>query len=117
MKNKLLIFLLIDVALLIIICCTSNPNNASTDISSDNLVITEQIAEVSCGQCMFKLSGKGCDLAIKLDGKAYYVDGSNIDDHGDAHAADGFCNAIRKATVKGSIVEGRFQSDYIKLIK
>ena len=54
-------------------------------------------AEAACGQCQFKMSGFGCDLAVRIDGKAYYVTGTDLYDHGDAHAHDGFCNKIRKA--------------------
>ena len=32
------------------------------------------------------MPGNGCDLAVRIDGQVYYVDGSSIDDHGDAHA-------------------------------
>ena len=77
-----------------------------------------QIVEVSCGQCNFKLkTQKGCDLAVRIDGKSYFVDGSKIDDHGDAHADDGFCNAIKKAQIKGTIVKGRFKATSFKLLK
>ncbi len=75
-----------------------------------------QMVEASCGQCQFKLKGTDCDLAVRIDGNAYYVDGSNIDDHGDAHANDGFCNAIRKAEVQGEIVNNRFKATYFKLL-
>ena len=34
--------------------------------------------------------------------KKYWVDGTGIADHGDEHAADGFCEATRKAEVKGT---------------
>jgi len=71
--------------------------------------LKSQIVEVSCGECQFGLKGKGCDLAVRIDGKAYFVDGTKIDDHGDAHAKDGFCEAIRKAEVTGTIVNNRFQ--------
>ena len=71
--------------------------------------IKSQIVEVSCGECQFGLEGKGCDLAVRIDGKSYFVDGTKIDDHGDAHAKDGFCEAIRKAEVTGKIVTNRFQ--------
>ncbi len=68
-----------------------------------------QIVEVSCGQCQFGMeSQKGCDLAVRIDGKSYFVDGTKIDDHGNAHAKDGFCSAIRKAKVTGKIVNNRF---------
>lgn len=76
-----------------------------------------QIVEASCGQCQFKLKGGGCDLAVRIDGKGYYVDGTKIDEHGDAHAADGFCEAIRKAEVQGEIVDNRFKVTYFKLLK
>jgi hypothetical protein len=49
-----------------------------------------QIVEASCGQYQFGMEGKACDLAVRIDGKAYFVDGTSIDSHGDAHAADGF---------------------------
>jgi hypothetical protein len=75
-----------------------------------------QIVEASCGQCQFGLKGHGCDLAVRIDGKAYFVDGSSIDSHGDAHAKDGFCEAIRKAEVTGEIVNDRFKASSFKLI-
>ena len=73
--------------------------------------------EATCGTCMFKMDGKGCHLAIKLNGKNYFVDGTNIDDHGDAHDAEGFCNAIKKAKVQGNVVKDRFEVTYFELIK
>lgn len=74
------------------------------------------IAEAACGQCQFGLEGESCDLAVRIAGKAYFVDGSGIDDHGDAHASDGFCNAVRKASVQGEIIDGRFVAKLFKLL-
>jgi hypothetical protein len=74
-----------------------------------------QLVEASCGQCQFKLEGKGCNLAVRMEGKSYFVDGTSIDDHGDAHGADGFCEAIRKADVQGELVNGRFKATYFKV--
>jgi hypothetical protein len=74
------------------------------------------VVEASCGQCKFHLKGKGCQLTVRMDGKAYFVDGTSIDEHGDAHADDGFCLAIRKAEVQGSIVNNRFVATYFKLL-
>jgi hypothetical protein len=74
------------------------------------------IVEVSCGECNFGLKGKSCDLAVRINGKAYFVDGTSIDEHGDAHAKDGFCQAIRKAEVIGKVVKGRFKVSYFKLL-
>lgn len=70
-------------------------------------VDSTQIVEASCGQCKFGMKDKkGCDLAIRINNIPYFVKGTTIDKHGDAHADDGFCNAIRKARVSGSI-EGK----------
>lgn len=76
-----------------------------------------QVVETACGECQFKLAGKGCDLAVRINGKAYFVDGTDIDSHGDAHAKDGFCNAVRKAEVQGEIANNRFNVTYFKLLK
>ncbi len=76
-----------------------------------------QVVEASCGQCQFKMEGHGCDLAVKIDGNVYFVDGTSIDAHGDAHAKDGFCTTVRKAEVTGEIVEGRFKATTFKLIE
>jgi Family of unknown function (DUF6370) len=76
-----------------------------------------QIVEASCGQCNFGMKGKSCDLAIKINGKAYFVEGTKIDDHGDAHASDGFCMTIKKAEVKGEIVGEKFIATHFKLVK
>ena len=75
-----------------------------------------QLVDAACGQCRLGLPGKSCDLAIRMDGKAYFVDGTTIDSHGDAHAKDGFCNSVRKAEVQGEVVDGRFQATYFKLV-
>jgi hypothetical protein len=72
--------------------------------------------DASCGQCKLGLKGKGCHLAVRIDGKSYFVDGSDIDAHGDAHADDGFCNKIRKATVQGAVVNERFKATYFHLL-
>ncbi|WP_316752429.1 DUF6370 family protein [Pedobacter gandavensis] len=75
------------------------------------------VVETACGECKFGLPGKECDLAVRIDGHAYFVDGSDIDDHGDAHAKDGFCNKIRKAEVTGKVENGRFKASTFKLLK
>lgn len=75
-----------------------------------------QEVEVSCGKCKLGLPGNGCDMAVRIDGKAYYTDGADIDSFGDAHAHDGMCNAIRKAEVQGEVVDNRFKISYIKLL-
>jgi hypothetical protein len=104
MKNGLFIFFM---------CLMSSFVNAQTKpLKTDEMLI----AEASCGQCQFKMEGKGCNLAVRIKGKPYFVDGTKIDDHGDAHAKDGFCQKIRKAEIKGTLVNNRFVATYFKLL-
>jgi len=75
-------------------------------------------AEIACGQCQFEMKDpKGCDLAIRVLDKPYFVDGYGIDDFGDAHDKEtGFCEVIRKAKVEGIIENGRFFATSIELV-
>ncbi|KFF06744.1 DUF6370 family protein [Flavobacterium reichenbachii] len=84
---------------------------------SKKVIDKPTIVEASCGECQFGMKGKSCDLAVRIDGKSYFVDGTKIDQHGDAHAEDGFCNAIRKASVTGEIVGNRFKATSFTLIE
>jgi hypothetical protein len=73
--------------------------------------------EASCGTCNFEMKGKGCFLAVKYEGKAYAVEGTGLDDHGDAHEEKGFCMAVRKAKVQGSLKGDKFVVTYFELLK
>ncbi len=95
--------------------CTAQ--TTPTKISVADTTKKVELVDAACGQCRFGLPGKGCNLAIRTGGKAYFVDGTSIDEHGDAHASDGFCNAIREAQVQGKIVGNRFNATYFKLVK
>jgi len=76
-----------------------------------------QVVEVSCGQCNYGMKdAKGCDLAVKIDGKSYWVDGKTMADLGDPHAAGGLCTTTRKAEIVGAVNDGRFKASYIKLL-
>ena len=74
------------------------------------------VVDAVCGQCRFGLKGKSCDLAVRIKGKAFFVEGTGIDEHGDAHADDGFCNATRKAKVQGTVKDNRFVATYFELL-
>ncbi len=89
-----------------------NPQISILDITKKIMVV-----ETACGECQFKMTGKSCDLAVRIDGKSYFVEGTTIDEHGDAHAKEGFCNAIRKADVQGTIVNDSFKITYFKLLQ
>lgn len=74
------------------------------------------LVEAACGQCQLGMPGKDCNLAIRINGKTYFVDGTGIDSHGDAHAADGFCNAVRKVEVQGELVNNRFKATWLRVL-
>jgi len=57
-----------------------------------------------------------CVLAVRIDGQVYRVQGSGIDDHGDAHAPDGLCNTARRARVVGHVENGVFVAESVKLL-
>ena len=77
----------------------------------------KQIVVVACWQCQFKMKDKkGCDLAVRVDGKSYFVEVTKIDDRGDAHAKDGFCSAVREAEVIGEVKGDKFVVSYFKLL-
>lgn len=105
-------------SILLLICCSSYLINAQgTPVRPAQQVLdTIQIVDAACGQCKFNLKGTSCDLAVRIKGKAFFVDGTKIDDHGDAHADDGFCNKIRKAKVRGTVVNNRFVATSFELL-
>lgn len=97
-------------------CFAANAQDApkKTTVQKD---LKNQTVEIACGECKFKMEGKSCDLAIRLDGKSYFVDGKSVDDFGDAHdEKHGFCNVIKKAEVTGELVNGRFKAKTITLL-
>ena len=84
--------------------------------SSDSVVETDS-AKAGCATCIFHMKGvEGCKLAIAIEGRHYLVQGSDIDDHGDAHASDGMCNTARRAKVKGKISGDRFVAEELRML-
>lgn len=75
------------------------------------------LVEASCGQCQFGVEGDGCDLAVRFaDGLVAPVAGTGIDDHGDAHGEQGFCNAVRRARVSGRLEADVLQVESFELV-
>ena len=75
------------------------------------------IVDASCASCQFNKADDECLLAVEINAEMYYVDGTSIDDHGDAHGIDGFCNVIRKAHVEGVVDGNKFLLEKFSLLK
>jgi hypothetical protein len=101
------------IALLIFIVNSINAQSAMSVPDNTKKILK---VEASCGKCKFGMKAGDCSLAVRIDGKTYFVDGTSIDEHGDAHGKDGFCEAIRKAEVQGKVKDGRFVVTYFKLL-
>jgi len=106
----------LSIVLITAFAVSSSAQTKTTKVSKPDPNKKIQVVEASCGECQFGLEGKSCDLAVRIDGKPYFVDGTTIDEHGDAHAKDGFCKAVRKAEVQGEIVNNRFKATYFRLL-
>lgn len=79
--------------------------------------IVNQVVDASCGLCQFdKKKDKSCSLYVKINQRIYSVEGTGIDDHGDAHASNGFCEMVRKANVSGEIRKGKFYATSFQLL-
>ncbi len=98
-------------SLMSLIALSQDSTFAKLDLTKKVLIV-----DAACGQCQFKMAGKGCTLAIKIKGKSYFVDKAGIDDFGDAHSDEGFCNTVRKVKVQGVVNQGKFVPSYFKII-
>ena len=92
-------------------------SSAASNFTVKNFSDSTQIVKTACGECIYGKQGTGCQLAVKIKGKVYFVEGTTIADHGDEHAEDGFCNTQRKAKVSGKIVGEKFVATSFELVK
>tara|TARA_B100001123_G_C15297020_1_gene1019600 strand:+ start:52 stop:489 length:438 start_codon:yes stop_codon:yes gene_type:complete len=94
-------------------CGSCNVSKTKVPDIHTNLELVSQLSDeglvsgfvlASCGMCNFAIDSKsGCSLAIKIGESTYQIKGTSIDDHGDSHAKDGFCSAVRVASVVGNV--------------
>lgn len=93
--------------------CASDSRSARTTATR---IDQPTVVPVACGECLFGMKGKDCDLAVKLGGRPYFVDGVKGDDLGDWHGADGLCSVVRQARVTGEVRVGRFIASHFELL-
>ena len=94
--------------------CRTNRKHTPSSISSgllDKIPSNNQIEGnvlISCGMCNFLTDDNDCSLSVKIGKKVLKVRGVGIDDHGDSHASDGYCNVIKKKYVEGIVRNNLF---------
>ena len=78
--------------------------------------LESRVVEAGCATCIFHMEGvEGCPLAVRIENKSYLVVGSDIDAHGDAHAANGMCKTARSARTRGRIEGDKFAATSLAL--
>ena len=115
-KLALTIFVLVFSQILQAGCggCRTNRKHTSSSISSgllEKIPSNNQIEGnvlISCGMCNFLTNDNDCSLAVKIGSKVLKVRGVGIDDHGNSHASDGYCNVIKKKYVEGIVRNNLF---------
>jgi hypothetical protein len=99
----------------IFLCCEASAQSSKLKSKPDPEKNMMEV-EAGCGMCMFGLKDKDCLLSIRTGEKVFHVKGTNIDDHGDAHSENGFCNATQLAKVQGKAKGNSFVVTYFQLI-
>ena len=110
--KKIIYSLFITFLLIIDISISAQQFSPDTHGMRVNLIV-----DASCAKCQFDKNDDECLLAVEINSEIYYVDGTTIDDHGDAHGSDGFCNTVRKAHVEGVIDGNKFLLEKFSLLK
>ena len=108
-------------------CGSCNVSKTKVPDIHTNLELVNQLSEdglvsgfvlASCGICNFGMDSKaGCSLAIKIGESKYQIKGTSIDDHGDSHAKDGFCSAVRVASVVGNVKDNICFVESFEIVK
>jgi len=86
--------------------------DGNVDAFSMKLLAIDQDAEVGCAKCSYKMDGvTDCVAAVRIDGKAYLVDGLPK-----FHAhAEGLCDAPKTGHILGNLENGRFVAESLTL--
>ena len=70
----LLMTILLNCFAITIIAQNKDSKNNEPDKNKKILIV-----DAACGQCKLGLEGTNCDLAVRINGQSYFVDGTNID--------------------------------------
>ena len=82
----------------------SAPIAPSASGNNDTAAAEAMTYEVGCGGCIFEMAdAEGCKAAVKVDGKAYWIDGVKISAHN-----IGLCSGSAEADMAGEVKDGKF---------
>lgn len=87
----------------------SMENTTTMDQPEQELDIV-QVAEVGCAQCQMGLPCDEHKLAVKIEDNVYYVEGVAMENL----AEYDYCSVIKKAKLKGHIVDTTFLAETIE---
>ncbi len=80
------------------------PNAPSASGNTDTATAETKTYEVGCGGCIFEMAdAEGCEAAVKVDGKAYRIEGVEIPAH-----KIGLCSGSAEADMAGEVQDGIF---------
>ena len=104
--------------------CQSNKKAEKSAKSNSLVTIVPEGGQIeglvisSCGKCNLGYKKKrGCSLTVQIGDTVYQVEGVKFHDHGNPHAGEGFCNAVRIAYVSGKVEKNVFHADTFTLIE
>lgn len=130
MKTYFLPFLAVCLAALVSGCANSHQHAVEHTTSHQHAghlttshhhaveLTTPTIVDAACGQCQLGLKTEkhSCDLAVRIDGKSYFVENFTMKQFGNAHGENGMCKTVRKAKVTGHGENGRFMATSFELL-
>ena len=79
-------------------------------------LVKDKVVPASCGLCKFGLPNTKCELAVKIDEEAYFVEGVDTGDHDSFHEPEGYCMMTRKARVSGVVKNKKFIASSYELL-
>ena len=87
------------------------------ELNSQHVMKVNRIVDPSCAKYQFnKKNDKDWLLAVEIYSDIYFFEVTTIDDHGDAHARDAFCNVVRKAHIEGAIENDKFYPENFRVL-
>jgi hypothetical protein len=93
-------------------CGQHEESHDAAPASSQPAAAGVRTVELACAGCVFHMEdAKGCEAAVKIDGKPMKITGVPFDAH-----AEGICGASKQAEVSGQVVDGKYVATSLKVL-